>query len=537
MRRSCADGRVKFCFLNPAVALETKCGKVVTQFRIMALLNQKTIWTRAVLLLLIFFAFGALAGSAPLTSADAFPPPLESYHDGGATSLVAVLKGRILQEPFNLWATILFFGAVIHTFLTHQFLHWAHVLRDRHKERLGRAGRDPESEASVPAQALHFLGEVEAVFGIWVVPLFILMSLKVGWDPTLNYVNHRVSFAEPLFVVVIMSIASTRPILNLAEQCLRMFARLGGGGPAAWWLSILSIGPVLGSLITEPAAMTISALLLARQFYALKPPAKLAYATLGLLFVNVSVGGVLTHFAAPPVLMVAGPWGWDTPYLFKHFGIESLLGIAIANTAYFFCFRGHFKRLATVAVSRPEPKRDERPIPFWVTIGHLLFMGWTVMNAHYPALVIGGFLFFLAFYEVTVNYQSNLVLRSPILVGFFLAGLVIHGGLQQWWIAPVLSRLSEVPLMLSAVGLTAFNDNAAITYLSTLVPGLTEGMKYAVVAGAVTGGGLTVIANAPNPAGQSILSKHFPDGISPLGLLLGALPATVILALCFLLMR
>jgi hypothetical protein len=115
--------------------------------------------------------------------------------------------------------------------------------------------------------------------------------------------------------------------------------------------------------------------------------------------------------------------------------------------------------------------------------------------------------------------------------------LVIHGGLQQWWIAPVLGRLREVPLMLGAIGLTALNDNAAITYLSTLVPGLTEGMKFAVVAGAVTGGGLTVIANAPNPAGQSILGRFFPDGISPLGLLLGALPATVILALCFLGLR
>jgi len=176
-------------------------------------------------------------------------------------------------------------------------------------------------------------------------------------------------------------------------------------------------------------------------------------------------------------------------------------------------------------------------VPAWVTIGHMLFMAWTVMNAHYPALVVGGFLFFLAFYEVTETHQSNLVLRSPILVGFFLAGLVIHGGLQQWWIGPVLSRLNEVPLMLGAIGLTAFNDNAAITYLATLVPNLDEGMKLAVVAGAVTGGGLTVIANAPNPAGQSILAKFFPDGISPLGLLLGALPATVVMALCFLLMR
>jgi Na+/H+ antiporter NhaD/arsenite permease-like protein len=175
-------------------------------------------------------------------------------------------------------------------------------------------------------------------------------------------------------------------------------------------------------------------------------------------------------------------------------------------------------------------------VPLWVTAGHLLFMAWSVLTAHYPALLIGGFLFFLAFYEVTSDYQSELQLRSPILVGFFLAGLVIHGGLQQWWIGPVLGRLNEVPLMLGAIGLTAFNDNAAITYLATLVPGLSDGMKYAVVAGAVTGGGLTVIANAPNPAGQAILGRYFPDGISPLGLLLGALPPTIILALCFLLL-
>jgi len=89
---------------------------------------------------------------------------------------------------------------------------------------------------------------------------------------------------------------------------------------------------------------------------------------------------------------------------------------------------------------------------------------------------------------------------------------VIHGGLQQWWIAPVLGKLGEVPLMFGAMALTALNDNAAITYLCTLVPTFTAGMKYAAVAGAVAGGGLTVIVNAPNPAGQSILNKHFEGG-------------------------
>jgi hypothetical protein len=164
-------------------------------------------------------------------------------------------------------------------------------------------------------------------------------------------------------------------------------------------------------------------------------------------------------------------------------------------------------------------------------------MVWCVVNSHYPAMLLGGFLFFLAFYEITQDYQGELQLRSPLLVGFFLAGLVIHGGLQQWWIQPILIRLSEVKLMLGAAVLTAFNDNAAITYLATLVPGLGEPMKYAVVAGAVAGGGLTVIANAPNPAGQSILSRFFPEGIAPLGLLAGAFPATVVMIICFLCAR
>jgi len=146
-------------------------------------------------------------------------------------------------------------------------------------------------------------------------------------------------------------------------------------------------------------------------------------------------------------------------------------------------------------------------------------------------------LFFLAFVEITEDFQENFTLRPPILVGFFLAGLVIHGGLQQWWIAPVLGNLGEVPLMLGAMALTALNDNAAITYLCTLVPTFTTGMKYAAVAGAVAGGGLTVIANAPNPAGQSILNKHFDDGVGAVGLLLGALAPTIISLLCFLLFR
>jgi Na+/H+ antiporter NhaD/arsenite permease-like protein len=163
-------------------------------------------------------------------------------------------------------------------------------------------------------------------------------------------------------------------------------------------------------------------------------------------------------------------------------------------------------------------------------------MAFTVWVAHYPPLFIGAFLFFLAFAQSTAHHQGRFDLKAPLLVGFFLAGLVVHGGLQGWWIEPVLKRLDEFPLFLGATVLTAFNDNAAITYLAALVPGFTDTMKYAVVAGAVTGGGLTVIANAPNPAGQAILQRFFPDGVSPLGLLVGALVPTLVMSAGFLLL-
>lgn len=467
-----------------------------------------------------------------------FPPSLESYGDGGMAGLLAILAHRIEVEPLNLWASLLFFGAVIHTFFTARFHHLAGMFERRYRAELcarGEAVPDDTVMASGKARLCHFLGEVEAVFGIWVVPLLLVLTATVGLQPALEYVEKGVNYDEALFVVVIMAISSTRPILRLAEQCLAVFARIGGKRPQAWWFSILTVGPILGSLITEPAAMTISALLLGRRFYSLRPSRRFAYATLGLLFVNISVGGTLTTFAAPPVLMVTAPWGWDTFHMLTRFGWIAVVGIILSNALYFLIFRREFATLQPEPTGGDDEER-RRPVPAWVTAIHLLFMASAVYNVHRPALLVGSFLFFLAFFEVTKDCQDPFQLRSPILVGFFLAGLVIHGGLQQWWIAPVLGRLDELRLMFGALGLTAVNDNAAITFLATLVPGMTESMKFAVMSGAVIGGGLTVIANAPNPAGQAILGEYFEEGISPSGLLLGALAPTALMTVCFILL-
>jgi hypothetical protein len=164
---------------------------------------------------------------------------------------------------------------------------------------------------------------------------------------------------------------------------------------------------------------------------------------------------------------------------------------------------------------------------------YILFLVWTVVNAHHPALFVLGFLFFLGFDRATAAYSTLTDFKTPLLVGFFLGGLVIHGGLQAWWIGPVLASLRETALFLAATFLTAFNDNALITYLATLVPDLEPHLKMAVLEGAVTGGGLTVIANAPNPAGQALLSRYFSGAIHPLWLAAGAAAPTVIAAVAF----
>ncbi len=474
-----------------------------------------------------------------------FPLPLSSYPAPAPGGLFDTLADRVRADPFNLVASIIFLLAIIHTFLTPRFRHWARQVEAKHhsvpKERRHTFSDDDGNqivEVSFAGQILHFLGEVEAVFGIWVVVLLCAITFSKGWGTAADYIGHRVNFTEPMFVMVIMALASTRPMLRFAENALYLFAAVGGATIGAWWLAILIVGPLFGSFITEPGAMTISALLLARQFYHYRPSPRLCYATIGLLFVNVSVGGTLTHFAAPPMVMAAGPWHWDMMYMFTHFGCKALAGIVCATLLYYFMFWKEFWDLneAHMKRARSETQGGGAYIPIWIMAAQIGFLVYTVAVAHFPALFIGGFLFYMAFAQATSHYQKKLDLRPPLLVGFFLAGLVVHGGLQSWWLEPILKSLGRVSLFVWATILTGFNDNAAITYLATLVPGFTEPFKYAVVAGAVTGGGLTVIANAPNPAGQAILQRYFPDGVSPVKLLVSAVVPTLIMAAAFMLL-
>jgi hypothetical protein len=487
-------------------------------------------------------AYPATGGSGTAQYA-AFPRPLNDYAKADA-GLLDTLRARVAAEPFNLAASGIFLLAVVHTFACGFFTRLAHKVEQRHQKVLKKRGEPAEewpdgvAEVSFVGNLLHLLGEVEVVFGLWVIVLAALATHYYSWLDFKLYLGQDCVFTEPLFVVVIMAMAASRPVLRIAERLLARAAALGRGSPAAWWLSVLTVAPVLGSFITEPAAMTLAALLLAKKFFVHRPSATLAYATLGLLFVNISVGGTLTSFAAPPVLMVAGKWAWTTPFMLATFGWKALLAIGLSSLCYFLVFRGELGRLAEAAqgmangTSSSTWSDRETPIPAWITAAHLAFLAWTVYAIHYPVMFIGGFLFFLAFVKATRHHQNTVAMRGPLLVGFFLAGLVVHGGCQGWWIEPIILNLQDQSLMLGATLLTAFNDNAAITYLAAQVDGISTSAKYAVVAGAVAGGGLTVIANAPNPAGQSLLARFFPFGISPLRLALGAIPPTLIVYGC-----
>ncbi len=421
-------------------------------------------------------------------------------------------------SPTEILATVFFALAVLHTFSVKRFAHWAHQ----------------HPKGSIAENLLHFLAETEVVFGLWAAALFAgIAALKGSVHDAVVYIE-SLNFTEPKFVLVVMVVAATRPVVKLAEAFISFFARLLPLHESlAFYCAALSVGSLLGSLITEPAAMTLLAILLKRRYFDRGISLRLAYATLGLLFVNVSIGGTLTHFAAPPVLMVAAKWEWDTLFMLTHFGWKAAASCLVSTALVAFVFR---KELLSL---KPQHAKAD-PIPAWLTLAHLGFLGAVVGFAHHPDVFFGVFMLFLGLVSATREYQDNLKLREGLLVGFFLAGLVTLGSLQAWWLKPLIAGMDGATLYFGATGLTALTDNAALTYLGTLVEGISDELKYALVAGAVTGGGLTVIANAPNPAGVGILqsAKAFGnEGISPLGLFLGALPPTAIAIVFFWLLR
>ena len=420
----------------------------------------------------------------------------------------------MLNHTIELLAAVIFGVALVHIFAAKQLERLAH--------------RSPRH-----AGLFHLLGEVEVVFGFWAIALVLSMALIAGGGPALEYAESR-NYTEPLFVFVVMVVAASRPVLQTVTRLVAAIARLSPlpTSLAAAWLGLAGV-PLLGSLITEPAAMTIAALMLAPVVFKRAVPERIKYVALGVLFVNVSIGGTLTSYAAPPILMVATTWQWDSAFMLATFGWKAALAVLVNASLATLMLRPHL-----VAASGPtKDGPNASPVPLAVVTVHLVLLAAVVMLAHHPVAFLALFLMFLGFTQAYERHQDPLILKEALLVGFFLAGLVVLGGLQRWWLQPVVSSLEPLALFFGALGLTAITDNAALTYLGSLISGISDGSKYMLVAGAVAGGGLTVIANAPNPAGVTLLKRGFEDeSIGAGGLLLGAIGPTAVAAAAFLLL-
>ena len=417
----------------------------------------------------------------------------------------------VTQDPqLQLFAASVFAIALLHTFLAKQFERLAHRF-PRH------------------AGLFHLLGEVEVVFGFWAIVLVAGLAVLASPADALGYAESR-HYTEPLFVFVVMVIAASRPVLEAVLVSTRAIARLMPVRSVLTvaWLGLAAV-PLLGSLITEPAAMTVAALLLAPSLFRPGLPERLKYLALGVLFVNVSIGGTLTSFAAPPVLMVAATWEWDSMFMLRTFGWKAAIAVIVNATAATWLFA----RVLPKAAAEPRQPKHAR-VPWVVTLVHFAFLAGVVLLAHHAVAFLGLFLMFLGFTQAYEEHQSRLIMREALLVAFFLAGLVVLGGMQQWWLQPIVSGLSPTALFYGSAALTAITDNAALTYLGSLIPGMSDAAKYSLVAGAVAGGGLTVIANAPNPAGVALLKSGFQDeSIGALGLLAGALAPTAVALAAF----
>lgn len=408
-------------------------------------------------------------------------------------------------------AAILFACALLHTFATKLF------------ERLAR--NNPKH-----AGLFHLLGEIEIVFGFWAIVLIAVIAGVEGGPQAIEYAESR-QYTEPLFVFVIMVVAGSLPVLQAVKALVAAIARFVPLRTVVveTWLC-LAVVPLIGSLITEPAAMTLAALMLAPLVFRSGIPEWQKYAALGALFVNISIGGTLTSFAAPPVLMVASAWNWDSAFMAMHFGWKACIAVFINATAVTFLLRTH---LSDTLPEESEGK--DVSVPPLVSAIHIAFLAAVVAFAHHPVIFLGVFLMFLGFAQAYQRHQTPLILKEALLVAFFLAGLVVLGGRQQWWLQPIVSSLEPTALFFGTMGLTALTDNAALTYLGSLIEGISDPAKYMLVAGAVAGGGLTVIANAPNPAGVALLRRGFEDeSIGAGGLLLGALAPTAVAAAMFL---
>lgn len=447
--------------------------------------------------------------------------PVHRYDEGIKENFENPFAAEAKGSTQSLFATVLLGTGFIHSLLLRNLFSSAHSSK---KE--GHPSK--QLPTTFTKQVLHFFNEIKAIFGIWIIPLLASATFLYDWEASMNFLNTR-NYTEALFIAVIMTIASSNPIMNIIESLIRKIASLCGGSTGAWWVALLTVGPILGSIITEAGAMIVTSLLLAKQFYSRRISQKLAYATLGLLFTHISLGAILTNFCLPVSWINTD---WEAIFTLALFGGKSILAIVTSTFCYYLYFRKEFAKLEKEK-SKPLEKIQ---IPWWVTAMHILFLSGAIVSIYFPLIFITISFLFLLFHEATREYQTCLKLRPPMLVGFFFSGLVIHGGLQEWWITPLIERIDALVIACASFMFGSFMDGTTLTYIATLLPSLSDATKYSVIVGTLAVGGLSMIGNAPTQCNKEI-NPHFAEGISPKKLFLAALFPMFVTASIFLIFR
>ena len=422
--------------------------------------------------------------------------------------------------PFQLFSTLIFALSIVHVFFTPTIFKAALALQKKQKHH----------EWQVTIETLLLLSEIELVFGLWLIPLFGGYALFYSWSESLGYLTSR-DYTEALYMVVIVLIVSASPLITFGEKVLEKIARLGKDSPTSWWWVILCLGPLSSMLLKEPGAMALLAVLLGRKFYHFRPSNAFKYVTLALLFLNVALSGLLSSFSSRSLYLLTSKRELSTYYMLRTFGWKALLGILLITSVAYLVFRKEFRKFPgrVPALERGERKK----VPLWVTLGHLLFAASVAYVGNQgPLLVLLG-LCFLGFYKITAIYQHTHVIKQAFFVGFFFAALLILGELQGWWIREIFPHLEALGTEVATLILSAFIDNAVVIYLVPDIFSLTDPRFYAAVVGSIAAGGLTVIANVPNPIGYTLLSPYFKRKISGIGLFTAALIPTLLIFLLF----
>lgn len=404
------------------------------------------------------------------------------------------------STTLQIGATSLFVLSIIHMFLAPWFTrlyrffqHKKIVFPERWKKYLWLS------------EFFRLIGRIELVFILWSIPLFFLFIYTEGYRITMAYFNTR-NYTFALFIMIMWILLGSKPISYLAEHTFAKIASIGRQSPKSWWLTVMFVAPLSTSFLKETGAIIIATTLLAKYFYDLSPSSKFAYATMGLLFSNISVGGLLTASSSRSLSMVYPVLRWSHSEVIINFGWKALLAICISTLTYYYIFRKEFKNFPNKVAYIV---KSNRKIPVWMICSHILFLYTLIHFRSIPILMGGVLILFLFFHRLTIFYQRKIDLLKIGFLGLFFLGMSFLGGLQEWWILSLIKKMSDFGYMLTSYMLSIFLDNVLVNLMMHDVPMVTDCYLYLIISGCVAAGGLTLISNTPNIVGYSALRPFF----------------------------